>query len=507
MTIWRCQLALDSPLTVFLQTRSEDAMEDKYLVKKIQEIGGKLDSSLPAEELLLQLDEMERLLAEVNQSPSTEVLTGLQPLMSALTERRMLSHNMTDVWVSVLVCICEVIRITAPNNPYTDDTMRFAFERMVESFERIDDLKSRSYRKRVSILESLAEVRSCIIMLDLGLDDLILEMFQCFLRRISLQHSQNVFHFMEKIMTVVITESEIEEISDKLVSCLLLSVRRERMVHLSVSFTLAERVIRKCASKLRPLLRALVGDRADEYSLFVVSLCQEISDAMEQCDANASSGNESERHISERVVSDERPQETADAVEHGLEVECRDETGSAGLSRGTEIPEEALSGGLNREAPAPPVVDRNGEFIEGNLPSIEQKLKRPARIITKTHKAKEAEEIATLLAGLNKRKAVPKKAVKGASALLIQVSPVEAAIVGHSTGSKENWCPEEMVHKRIKVWWPMDRLYYNGTIQKYYRSQKKHLVAYDDGDFEYLHLKDEVWELLEEVDEASTARK
>lgn len=67
---------------------------------------------------------MERLLAEVNQSPSTEVLTGLQPLMSALTERRMLSHNMTDVWVSVLVCICEVIRITAPNNPYTDDTMR-----------------------------------------------------------------------------------------------------------------------------------------------------------------------------------------------------------------------------------------------------------------------------------------------------------------------------------------------------------------------------------------------
>lgn len=31
-------------------------MEDKYLVEKIQEIGGKLDSSLPAEQLLLQLD-------------------------------------------------------------------------------------------------------------------------------------------------------------------------------------------------------------------------------------------------------------------------------------------------------------------------------------------------------------------------------------------------------------------------------------------------------------------
>lgn len=134
---------------------------------------------------------------------------------------------------------------------------------------------------------------------------------------------------------------------------------------------------------------------------------------------------QSERHISERVVSDERPQETADAVEHDLEAECRDETGSAGLSRGTEIPEEALSGGLNREAPAHPVVDLNGEFIEENLPSIEQKLKRPARTITKTRKAKEAEETATLLARSNKRKAVPGKAVKGTSASLIQVSPVE----------------------------------------------------------------------------------
>lgn len=34
----------------------------------------------------------------------------------------------------------------------------------------------------------------------------------------------------------------------------------------------------------------------------------------------------------------------------------------------------------------------------------------------------------------------------------------QAAIVGHSTGSEENWCPEQMVRKRIKVWWPMDKL-------------------------------------------------
>lgn len=54
----------------------------------------------------------------------------------------------------------------------------------MESFERLDDLTSRSFLKRVSILETVAKVRSCVVMLDLECDDLILEMFQHFLKTI-----------------------------------------------------------------------------------------------------------------------------------------------------------------------------------------------------------------------------------------------------------------------------------------------------------------------------------
>lgn len=58
------------------------------------------------------------------------------------------------------------------------------FQRIVEAFENLDDMSSHSFPKRVSILETVAKVRSCVVMLDLECDSLILEMFRYFLNTI-----------------------------------------------------------------------------------------------------------------------------------------------------------------------------------------------------------------------------------------------------------------------------------------------------------------------------------
>ena len=62
--------------------------------------------------------------------------------------------------------------------------MQEVFQLIVSSFEGLDDNTSRSYSKRTSILETVAKVRSCVVMLDLECDALILEMFQHFLKAI-----------------------------------------------------------------------------------------------------------------------------------------------------------------------------------------------------------------------------------------------------------------------------------------------------------------------------------
>lgn len=58
------------------------------------------------------------------------------------------------------------------------------FQLIVSSFENLADQSSRSYGKRAAILETVAKVRSCVVMLDLECDALILEMFQHFLKAI-----------------------------------------------------------------------------------------------------------------------------------------------------------------------------------------------------------------------------------------------------------------------------------------------------------------------------------
>lgn len=56
------------------------------------------------------------------------------------------------------------------------------FQSIVQAFENLDDMSSRSYSKRVSVLETVAKVRLCVVMLDLECDTLILEMFRHFLK-------------------------------------------------------------------------------------------------------------------------------------------------------------------------------------------------------------------------------------------------------------------------------------------------------------------------------------
>lgn len=52
----------------------------------------------------------------------------------------------------------------------------------VEAFGKLADASCRSYKKALAVLDTVSRVRSSLVMLDLECDDLILEMFQQFLK-------------------------------------------------------------------------------------------------------------------------------------------------------------------------------------------------------------------------------------------------------------------------------------------------------------------------------------
>ncbi|MFS7923339.1 putative sister chromatid cohesion protein Pds5 [Helianthus anomalus] len=251
------------------------ASADAELERQLKEIGKQLSHPHDSvEELLHVLDKVEKLLLKVDQSPKWSMLTALRPSMNALIKDSLSKHSDIDVKVAVASCISEITRITAPDAPYTDDQMRDVFELIVSSFEDLSDRSSRSYNKRASILETVSKVRSCVIMLDLECDELIVKMFDHFLKAVRDFHIDSVYSSMENIMELVIDESE--EISVEMLKPLLACVKKDRGGVLPVAHKLAKCVLLKSAEKLKPyMMPALtsLGESLDMYHKVVAAVC------------------------------------------------------------------------------------------------------------------------------------------------------------------------------------------------------------------------------------------
>ncbi|CAI8590496.1 unnamed protein product [Vicia faba] len=56
----------------------------------------------------------------------------------------------------------------------------------------------------------------------------------------------------------------------------------------------------------------------------------------------------------------------------------------------------------------------------------------------------------------------------------------------------------DLIGCRVKVWWPLDKTFYEGTVQSYDSSKRKHVILYDDGEVEKLRMEKERWELINE---------
>ncbi|XP_075665960.1 sister chromatid cohesion protein PDS5 homolog C-like [Castanea sativa] len=119
---------------------------DREFKKEIKEAGNALlNPPSSIDDLLTFLDKVENLLGYVEQKPSKSM-------------------------------------ITTPDAPYKDEQMKEIFQLILVAFENMSHVSTRSYKKVVSILDTIAKVKLCLVMLDLECDALVVEMFQIFLK-------------------------------------------------------------------------------------------------------------------------------------------------------------------------------------------------------------------------------------------------------------------------------------------------------------------------------------
>ncbi|XP_028782650.1 microtubule-associated protein futsch [Neltuma alba] len=343
---------------------------DKELEEQLLEAGNKLlDPPSSVDELLPLLDRVENFLSRVEQSPTKSMQNALSPSLKALVADKLLKHSDVDVKVAVASCISEITRITAPDAPYDDEQMKEVFQLIVSSFENLLDKSSPSYTKRTSIVETVAKVRSCVVMLDLECDALIVEMFQHFFKAVREHHPESVFSSMEIIMTLVIEESE--DISLDLLAPILASVKKDEGV-LPLAKKLGERVLESCATKLKPYLVQAVstlGISLDDYSKVLATICQETPGSAEQNDADESKSAKEPLEESTQVGKEDSveapPPQEADPVE--------DKSPKPVMSNGNAQPGEDNSLADSKSTKKQDGADHSDQLKGGSEPGNEER--------------------------------------------------------------------------------------------------------------------------------------
>ncbi|XP_013592626.1 PREDICTED: ABC transporter F family member 4 isoform X2 [Brassica oleracea var. oleracea] len=576
-----------------------------HLAEALIDAGNRLLTPPSADELLTLLDETESLLRKVEQDQPLSMQNALIPTKKALVSSDLLTHPDSDVRVSVVSCLTEIVRITAPEAPYTDDQMKDIFRLTIEAFEKLADASSRSYQKAESVLDNVSKVKSCLVMLDLECDDLILQMFRMFLRLIRSDHPRVVFSSMEMIMITVLDETE--EVSKEFLDILLASVKKDNQNVSPMAWSLVEKVLSRCARKLKPcIMEALKssGTTLDSYSPVVTTICQTVFETpkvhnvvdtkdnedklvlghsrKETRSKSSSKGpardgtrriNENEKSNGKQVWSESRDAETDVGVtgkrgrkpnslmnpEEGYDIPWlsgkRDslkktppakESSPATTSR-------ALTGSVKRSrvkmedtdhdlgSPSSPKLkklascfrDEEENFEkESNreIPEDDTKIGESRKKTKSQHGGKKKAVVSSSGKRSSARTAAKKNNLEGASSdtpvpqsskdkkKVSQVGPrplaeeseetskslqVRSRTAKKEVGSDTNGPGADLVGKRVNIWWPLDKTFYEGVIQSYSGRTKVHKVVYTDGESEELHLHKERWELLEDLSSAS----
>ncbi|KAF8021643.1 hypothetical protein BT93_G1939 [Corymbia citriodora subsp. variegata] len=305
---------------------------------------------------------------------------------------------------------------------------------------------------------------------------------------------------VEQIMTDILGESE--DISLGLLSPLLASVRKENEKVAPSCWKLGERVIARCAAKLGPILLGAVesnGTTVDDYSPVVASICENEPTTLENNHASGSS----------------QP-----AVAHGVLCSCVEvapdldsapgsNTNSMGPTK-LEIDLEALPKKrewkpnklmnpdkgydlswlyVERPKSGRRMVPANGHDLSAapKIPSRKRRMQEKVNVEPDAGESTIAWHEEALVPGdLAGKKSKPSIVVGRMGNFNNAVSEV-SGLPGR-----------QLVGQRIKVWWPLDEMFYYGAIQSFDPFRKRHKVLYDDGDIETLNLEKERWALIKD---------
>lgn len=134
---------------------------------------------VPTNELLSRLGSLHEELSALVQDQTD--LESLNSYRADLVNKKLLKHKDPGVRAFAACCLSDILRLYAPDAPYTDTQLTEIFKLVLSQFEQLGDPDNGYYFQQTYLITRLLEYRSIVLLTDLPTSNkLLMEVFQIF---------------------------------------------------------------------------------------------------------------------------------------------------------------------------------------------------------------------------------------------------------------------------------------------------------------------------------------
>lgn len=237
---------------------------EEALIKLGKQLLGLQKTSKDA--VLKPLKAASRILEDAPQT-STGIRSASTNLCKAIAKTDLLKHKDKEVRLFNIVCAIHTLRLHAPENPYTDAQLLMIFRQLLVVFRELADPGAAHFQVCLSLLQTVATVKICLLMLDLeDADSLVLDLFTAMFDAINADNKDQVEHLALTGLATMLDEGD--DIPQPLLDCILSHLLPAAHEENPQARRLAELLVRKSQSTLQPyvqkfMTRLLEGQRTD----------------------------------------------------------------------------------------------------------------------------------------------------------------------------------------------------------------------------------------------------
>ncbi|DBA83186.1 TPA: hypothetical protein ACH3X2_006702 [Trebouxia sp. C0005] len=231
--------------------------EDDEHSNDLSDVGKKLLACKSKDTLIKLLKQAGEVLDKTLQTDAGAKLAS-KAVAKAIVQKTVLDHKDKDVRVCAAYCLSHILKIHAPDSPYSTAQLQDVFGLFMWVFRRLENPSSPSYQLTLSVLDNISQIKCCLLMLDFDNDEMVCDLFKVMLGTVNGANHESVEPAMLEIMASMIEEAD--DVSQPLLDVILECVTSPQMEEQPQAYRLAQQLLHRAEDRLQRYLQRFLNN-------------------------------------------------------------------------------------------------------------------------------------------------------------------------------------------------------------------------------------------------------